>query len=116
MTLGTAVFACFILQGHPRLVSALSKLYSQLLGREINAQTEVLVTAGAYEALFSSIFGHISTGDEVIIIEPFFDCYDPMVRAAGGTPRFIPLRLVSMGICTLAACEQRKYGSRSVDW
>jgi len=58
--------------GHPRLVNALSKLYSQLLGREINPQTEVLVTAGAYEALFSSIFGHTSPGDEVIIIEPFF--------------------------------------------
>lgn len=79
--------------GHLRLVNALSKLYSQLLGWEINPQTEVLVTAGAYEALFSSIFGHTSPGDEVIIIEPFFDCYDPMVRAAGGTPRFIPLRL-----------------------
>lgn len=79
--------------GHPRLVSALSKLYSQLLGHEINSQTEILVTAGAYEALFSTISGHTNPGDEVIIIEPFFDCYVPMVRSAGGIPRFIPLRL-----------------------
>ncbi|GJQ72825.1 hypothetical protein Trydic_g1474 [Trypoxylus dichotomus] len=79
--------------GHPRLVKAIATLYSQLIGREINSQTEVLVTTGAYEALYSSILGHIDEGDEAIIIEPYFDCYEPMVRTAGGVPRFIPLRL-----------------------
>ncbi|CAH0552677.1 unnamed protein product [Brassicogethes aeneus] len=79
--------------GHPRLVNALSKLYSKLIGREINAQTEILTTLGAYEALFSSIIGHVDNNDEVIIIEPFFDCYEPIVLSAGGVPKFIPLRL-----------------------
>ncbi|XP_075226350.1 kynurenine aminotransferase isoform X2 [Lycorma delicatula] len=78
--------------GHPRLVQAISKLYSQLVNREINPLTEVLITSGAYEALFSCIQGHTKPGDEVIIIEPFFDCYEPMVVAGGGVPVFIPLR------------------------
>ena len=83
--------------GHPRLVSAIAALYSKLLGinHSINPTTEVLVTDGAYEALFTAILGHVNPGDEVIIIEPYFDCYEPMVKLAGGTPVFISLKPVS---------------------
>merc|ERR1711899_263042 len=79
--------------GHPRLINAISSLYTKLLHRSnnINPQKEVLVTDGAYEALFCAIMGNVNEGDEVIIIEPYFDCYEPMVRLAGGTPRFISL-------------------------
>lgn len=78
--------------GHPRLVNAVGKLYSKILNRELNPNNEILITAGAYEALYATIMGHTSPGDEWIIIEPFFDCYDPMVRTAGGVPRFIALK------------------------
>lgn len=54
----------FSLQGHPRLVNALAKMYSRLIGREINAQKEVLVTVGAYEALYTTILGLVNPGDE----------------------------------------------------
>ena len=57
----------------------------------MDAQAEVLVTDGAYEALFCAIMGNVNPGDEVIIIEPYFDCYEPMVRLAGGIPKFIAL-------------------------
>ena len=49
------------------------------------------MTDGAYEALFCAIMGNVNPGDEVIIIEPYFDCYEPMVKLAGGIPKFIAL-------------------------
>ncbi|XP_011506035.1 PREDICTED: kynurenine--oxoglutarate transaminase 3 [Ceratosolen solmsi marchali] len=78
--------------GHPRLVNALAALYSKLLSRNLDANKEILVTSGAYEALYATIQGHTSPGDEWIIIEPFFDCYEPMIRISGGIPKFIALR------------------------
>ncbi|KAF5295565.1 hypothetical protein FQR65_LT10428 [Abscondita terminalis] len=79
--------------GHPRLVSALSKLYSTLTNREIDPNNDVLVTVGVHGAIYNTIFGNITNGDEVIIIEPFSDYYDATVRSAGGVPVFVPLRL-----------------------
>lgn len=73
----------------------LAKFYSKLLGHEINPMTDTLITVGAYNALFYAVFGLLNHGDEAVIIEPFYDCYEPMVRMAGGKPVFAPLRFVS---------------------
>lgn len=78
--------------GHPRLINAIAKLYSKLINRTLDPNNEVLVTVGAYEALYTALQGHTNPGDEWIIIEPFYDCYVPMVRIVGGIPRFIPLK------------------------
>ncbi|XP_017893532.1 kynurenine--oxoglutarate transaminase 3 isoform X2 [Ceratina calcarata] len=78
--------------GHPRLVNVIAKLFSRLLNRTLDPNNEILITSGAYEALFSTLQGHTNPGDEWIIIEPFFDCYEPMIKVAGGVPRFIPLK------------------------
>jgi len=78
--------------GHPRLVEALAKFYSGPLHRELDAYTEVLTTIGADNALASSFLGFLERGDEVIVIEPSYDCYRGMVTVPGGVPVFIPLR------------------------
>ena len=57
-----------------------------------DADTEITVTAGASEALFSAIAAVVSAGDEVIIIEPAYDLYIPAVQLQGGVPVFVSMK------------------------
>lgn len=60
---------------------------------EVDSVAGVVVTSGATEAIFSSILGTIDRGDEVIVIEPYFDSYVPNLIMAGATPVYVPLHL-----------------------
>jgi len=79
-------------QGHLPLVNAIGKTYTKLMGREIDPINEVLVTVGAYGSLFNAFNSLLEKGDEAIIIEPFFDCYAPMVTIAEGQCKYVTLR------------------------
>ena len=54
--------------------------------------SEVMVTSGATEALAACLFGLIEPGDEVVVFEPFYDSYLPIIRRAGAVPRLVRLQ------------------------
>jgi aspartate/methionine/tyrosine aminotransferase len=78
-------------QGVPALREAIAQRYGPLLGREVDPVGEVTVTCGCTEGLASSFLGLIDPGDEVILIEPFYDAYPVFVSMTGAVPRFLTL-------------------------
>ncbi len=71
------------------LRKAVAEANLRFYGLDIDWQREVLVTSGATEALSDCMAGLVESGDEVVLIEPLYDCYLPLVRRAGATPRLV---------------------------
>lgn len=74
------------------LREALAMKIERLYGRRYDPMTEITVTAGATEAIFSSLTALVHPGDEVLIFQPAYDSYAPVVQLAGGIPVFVTLR------------------------
>ena len=74
------------------LREALAAKIHRLYGAGYDPVTELTVTSGATEALFDIISAFVRPGDEVILFEPCYDAYVPVVRLNGGIPRFVTLR------------------------
>ncbi|WP_255518148.1 methionine aminotransferase [Fulvivirga sp. M361] len=72
--------------GLPWLRQVISKMTADRYGYQPNAETEITVTSGATEALFGSIMALLHPGEEVILFDPSYDSYDPVIRLAGGIP------------------------------
>ena len=62
-----------------------------LYGAQVCPEDEVTVTSGATEAIFDAIQATVGRGDEVILFDPAYDCYDPAIRLAGAVPVRLPL-------------------------
>ncbi len=78
--------------GRLRLRQAIAQKYQTQYGLTFNPDTDIVVTVGATEAIFAAMIGLVDPGDEVILIEPYYDSYVPSVIMAGGIPRFLTLR------------------------
>lgn len=79
------------MMGIPELRQAISTHYSHWHGIHFDPMTEVMVTSGATEALASAILSVVEPGDEVIVFQPVYDSYLPIIRQAGGIPRLVRL-------------------------
>ena len=69
--------------GVPALRQAIAAKALRCYGVEVNADTEITVTSGATEAIFNAIHAVVRPGEEVIVLDPAYDCYEPAIDLAG---------------------------------
>ena len=79
------------MMGIPELRQAVAAHYGHWHGLALDPTSEVMVTSGATEALTGSILGLVEPGDEVLVFQPMYDSYVPIIRLAGGVPKFLRL-------------------------
>lgn len=72
--------------GNLELRNAISKKFELLYGNSYLPETEITVTAGATQAIYTIISAFIHANDEVIIFKPAYDCYEPAIKINGGKP------------------------------
>lgn len=71
---------------------AISQKIESLYGASFHPESEVTVTSGATEAIYSSVSAFVHQGDEVILFKPAYDCYEPAILVNGGVPVYIQLK------------------------
>ena len=77
--------------GLPELRQAVAAANRRFYGLEVDWASEVVVTSGATEAITACLMAALNPGDEVVLIEPLYDTYAPVVRLLGALPRFVRL-------------------------
>jgi N-succinyldiaminopimelate aminotransferase len=79
-------------RGTPELREAIAAHQERFYGMAVDPATEVLVTAGATEAIAATLLALVEEGDEVVTLEPFYDAYGALISLARGIHRTVPLR------------------------
>jgi aspartate/methionine/tyrosine aminotransferase len=77
--------------GLPELRQAVALANRRFYGLDVDWASEVVVTSGATEAITACLMAVLNPGDEVVLIEPLYDTYAPVVRLVGAVPRFVRL-------------------------
>lgn len=80
------------MMGLPELRQAVVAHYRRFHALDLDWEREVMITSGATEALAGSLLALIEPGDEVVLFQPMYDAYLPLVKRAGGVPKFVTLR------------------------
>jgi aspartate/methionine/tyrosine aminotransferase len=78
--------------GAPSLRSALARAYRELYGMAVDPETMLTVTCGATEAMISTLLAVVDPGEEVVVLEPFYENYGPDTAICGAVPVYVPLR------------------------
>lgn len=86
------------MMGLPELRQATAAHYRHWQGLDLDPGSEIMVTSGATEAIAGALMALITPGDEVVLFEPMYDAYLPLVRRAGGIPRFVTLTPPAFGL------------------
>jgi methionine aminotransferase len=88
------------MQGHYGLREAISEKILKIHDYAYHPETEITVTVGATQAIFTAITAFVNSGDEVIVVKPAYDCYEPAIALNGGVP----------------VCLQLEHPEYSIDW
>jgi methionine aminotransferase len=83
--------------GIPSLRAAIADKTFRLHERKVDVDSEITVCTGATEGLFSAIQAVVHAGDEIIVLDPAYDSYEPAITLAGGVTRHVPLRIAESG-------------------
>ncbi len=78
--------------GAPRLRASIAETYGRLYGMDVDPERMLTVTCGATEAMVATLLAIVDPGDEVIVLEPFYENYGPDAALCGARPVYIPLR------------------------
>ena len=79
------------MMGLPELRKAVSAHYKHWQNLDFDPDSEIMITSGATEAIAGALMALIEPGDEVVLFQPLYDAYLPLVQRAGGVPRFVRL-------------------------
>lgn len=86
------------MMGLPELRQAVATHYKHWQGLDLDPNSEIMVTSGATEAIAGALMALVAPGDEVVLFEPMYDAYVPLVRRAGGIPKFVTLTPPHFGL------------------